>query len=146
MSSYKIFHLKGEGLEHPLAMKINLKHHYVRIAAPFYEIIHLRHQLFNASQVIVSNAYGAPLFNLLAPQKTKDQWIIQEAGEASLKVSFSHTGHTHAMLEDEHYGTIHFNFMENEEPTLKEKEMIVAALAACHFHGQFTTDRQVAFA
>jgi hypothetical protein len=146
MSGHKIFHLKGEGLEHQVAMKINLKHHYVRIAAPFYEIIHLRHQLFNASQVIVSNAYGAPIFNLQAPQKTKDQWLIQEHGEPSLKVSFLQNGHTQAVLEDERHGIMHFNVLENDEPTTLEKEMIGAALAACHLHGQFTTERSVAFA
>lgn len=146
MFSHKIFHLKVEGLEQPVAMKINLKDHYVRIAAPFYEIIHLRHQIFNASHVVVSNAYGVPIFNLQAPHNSKDEWMIQEGDAPSLKVSFSHAGNTHAMLEDEHNGIIRFYLMEQEEPTHNEKEMIGAALAACHLHGQFTAERQVAFA
>jgi len=146
MSHDKVFHLKLAGLEHPLAMKINLKHHYVRIAAPFYEIIHLRHQLFNASQVVVSNAYGAPIFNLQAPQKTKDQWVIQEHGEPSFKVSFFQNGHTQAVLEDRHHHIMQFNVLEKDEPTTHEKEMIGAALAVCHLHGQFTTQKIAAFA
>jgi len=140
MSSHKIFHLKRDGNDQSVALKINHKDHYVRIASPFHEVIHLRHQLFNASLVVVSNAYGAPIFNLQAPARVKDQWVVQHQGLAPFKVSFSFNGHSHAMLEDDTYGTLHFNFFENEEPNEMEKEMIGAALAACHLHRQFVSE------
>lgn len=141
MSSHKIFHLKRDGNEESVALKINHKDHYVRIASPFHEVIHLRHQLFHASQVVVSNAYGAPIFNLLAPARVKDQWIIQHQGVAPFKVSFSHNGHTNATLEDDTYGTLRFSILEHDEPNEREKEMIGAALAACHLHHQFASER-----
>lgn len=141
MSSHKIFHLKRDGIDQSVALKINHKDHYVRIAAPFHEIIHLRHQLFNASQVVVSNAYGAPIFSLLSPGKVQNEWIIQHQGIAPFKVSFSHQGHTHATLEDDTYGVLHFSFLETYEPNKIEKEMIGAALAACHLQRQFTSER-----
>ncbi|HSC55304.1 MAG TPA: hypothetical protein VLC98_16850 [Phnomibacter sp.] len=138
MSSHKTFHFTNDGLEQPISLKINTHDHYVRIASPFHDIIHLRHQLFKASQVVVSNAYGAKLFNLQMAPNHQGQWLIANPGMPTLKLSFSHAEPTLARLDDGVHGELLFHLVESEEPSELEKEMLGAALVACHLQKQFT--------
>ncbi len=138
MSTHHVYHLTCGLFESPIAVKLNLQDHYVRIAAPYYELIHLHHQLLNSGQVEVSNVYGVPLFTIAGSASADDEWTIHQKGHSTFKICFSSGAETSAVKANAgHQSIIHFNVLENEGPTNLEKQMIGAALANCYFQHQY---------
>lgn len=145
MSNHHVYHLSCGLFESPIAVKLNLQDHYVRIAAPYYELIHLHHQLFNNVQVEVSNVYGVPLFTIAASPNTDNEWTIHQKGHRSFKICFSGNAEGTAKSNDHHHSTIHFNVLENEGPTNMEKQMIGAALANCYFQHHYAKTQHAVY-
>lgn len=138
MVDYKVYHLLSPAFEMPVEVKLNVEDSYLRIAEPFFEVVHFRTPLFQPHILTVANLYGVPVFHVAQVAGQQNWWAIQHEHKTLMRVHFSQTAPTHRQGggPGDANDLFAFSVAPGEQPNAAERQMLCAAFAVCCQHVQ----------
>lgn len=146
MVAYKVYHLLSPAFDMPIEVKLNAEDSYLRIAQPFFEVVHFRTPLFQPHVLTVSNVYGVPVFHVMQVAGQQHRWAIQHEHQTLMQVDFSETAPAHWQVAGTSDATDPFPFAvaPGEQPNAAERQMLCAAFAVCCQHVQLLQEAVLA--
>lgn len=146
MVAYKVYHLLSPAFGEPIEVKLNVEDRYLRIAEPFFEVVHFRTPLFHPHTLTVSNVYGVPVFHVAPVAGQRHRWAIQHEHQTLMQVHFAEAAPQHWQETATNDATELFPFAvaPGEQPNVAERQMLCAAFAVCCQHVQLLQEAVLA--
>ncbi|MCU0335085.1 MAG: hypothetical protein MUF62_08535 [Chitinophagaceae bacterium] len=138
MVAYKVYHLLSPAFDMPIEVKLNAEDRYLRVAGPFFEVVHFRTPLFHPQTLAVSNVYGVPVFQVAPVAGQPQRWAIQHEHQTLMQANFVDAASVQSNAGQAHDATELYPFavLPGEQPNAAERQMLCAAFAVCCQHVQ----------